>query len=148
MFIWGALRDLVPCAQFKKREKHLWKSLTFSTKSNTPPWMFFTFFKFTNGTKSRTAPHIALYHCWPGSSFHWDNMHNPKGKKNFTVAIKHQIKSYHWSFHTTGLFLYPLKTDFLMFSVGIERDHWHEWFNFQNISIVPNSSVLDALLVP
>ena len=26
-----------------------------STKSNTPPWMFFTFLKFTNDTKSRNA---------------------------------------------------------------------------------------------
>ena len=26
----GALRDLVPCAQFKKREKHPCRSLTFS----------------------------------------------------------------------------------------------------------------------
>ena len=29
--IYSALRDLVPCAQFQKREKH--------------PWVFFTFFK-------------------------------------------------------------------------------------------------------
>ena len=31
-------------------------------------------------------------------------------------------------FHTTGLFLYFLKTRglFLMFSEGIERDQWHE----------------------
>ena len=26
----GALRDLVPCALFKKREKHPWGSVTFS----------------------------------------------------------------------------------------------------------------------
>ena len=26
----GALRELVPCAQFKKREKHPWSSVTFS----------------------------------------------------------------------------------------------------------------------
>ena len=38
-----ALRDLVPFVQFKKREKHPWKSVTFSkeacnfTKSKTPP---------------------------------------------------------------------------------------------------------------
>ena len=33
-----ALRDLVPFVQFKKREKHPWRSVTFSnfTKSNTP----------------------------------------------------------------------------------------------------------------
>ena len=28
--ICGALRDLVPCTQFKKREKHPWRSVTFS----------------------------------------------------------------------------------------------------------------------
>ena len=30
--------------QFKKREKHSWRSVTFSnfTKNNTPPWVFFT----------------------------------------------------------------------------------------------------------
>ena len=28
--ICGALRDLVPCAQFKKCEKHPWRSITFS----------------------------------------------------------------------------------------------------------------------
>ena len=48
----NALRDLVPVVQFKKREKHQWMSVTFSkvaacnfTKSNIPPWVFFTFSK-------------------------------------------------------------------------------------------------------
>ena len=47
-----ALRDLVPFVQFKKREKHPWRSVTFSkiagcnfTESNNPPWVFFTIFK-------------------------------------------------------------------------------------------------------
>ena len=45
-----ALRDLVPFVQFKKREKHSGRSVTFSkacnfTKSNTLPSVFFTFFK-------------------------------------------------------------------------------------------------------
>ena len=52
----GVLRDLVPFVQFKKREKHSWRSVTFSkiagykpvTKSNTPPWVYFTFFKLNN----------------------------------------------------------------------------------------------------
>ena len=48
--ICGALRDLVPFVPFKKREKHQWRSVNFSkvagfTKINTPPWVFFTFFK-------------------------------------------------------------------------------------------------------
>ena len=54
--ICGALHDLVPFVQFKKYEKHSWMSATFSkvegfqtetcnfTKSNTLPWVFFTFF--------------------------------------------------------------------------------------------------------
>ena len=29
-FTWDALRDLVPVVHFKKREKHQWKSVTFS----------------------------------------------------------------------------------------------------------------------
>ena len=44
----AALRDLVPpFIQFKNLEKHPWRNVTFSnfTKSNTPPLVFFTFFK-------------------------------------------------------------------------------------------------------
>ena len=48
-----ALRDLVSFVQFKKREKCQWRSVTFSkvagacnfTESNTPQWVFLTFFK-------------------------------------------------------------------------------------------------------
>ena len=29
VFIWDALRNLVPFAQYKKREKHPWRSVTF-----------------------------------------------------------------------------------------------------------------------
>ena len=29
-YICGALRDLAPCAHFKKREKHPWRNVTFS----------------------------------------------------------------------------------------------------------------------
>ena len=30
IYICGALRDLVPCAQFTKHKKHPWRSVTFS----------------------------------------------------------------------------------------------------------------------
>ena len=49
-----ALRDLVPFAQFKKRENNPWGSVNFSKvagwslqlfKINTPPWVFFTLLK-------------------------------------------------------------------------------------------------------
>ena len=39
--IYGALSDLVPFVQFKKREKHPWRS----AKINTPPWVFLRFLK-------------------------------------------------------------------------------------------------------
>ena len=49
---WYPSRDLVRFAQCKKRTKYSWRSVTFSkvtvfcfSKSNTSPWVFFTFFK-------------------------------------------------------------------------------------------------------
>ena len=54
--ICDALRDLEPFVQFKNREKHPWRSATFSaeacnfTKSNTRP----RFLNCTNCTKSRS----------------------------------------------------------------------------------------------
>ena len=30
LYVWHALRDLVPFVQLKKREKHPWKSVAFS----------------------------------------------------------------------------------------------------------------------
>ena len=56
-FICHALRDLVPFVQFKTCEKQPWRSAKLLacnfTKSNTPPWVFFTFLNCTNGTKLR-----------------------------------------------------------------------------------------------
>ena len=52
--ICDALRGLVSFVQFKKREKHPWRSVDLAmlqaeacnfTKINTPSWVFFTFFK-------------------------------------------------------------------------------------------------------
>ena len=58
MQICGALRDLVASVQFKKCEKHQWRSVNFSkvvgSKINTPPWVY----KCTNATKLRNASHI------------------------------------------------------------------------------------------
>ena len=44
MLICGALLDLAPFVQFKKCEKHPWRSVTL-VKLKTPPWVFLTFFK-------------------------------------------------------------------------------------------------------
>ena len=46
------------------------------TKSNSPPWAFFTFFKFANGTKSREAPHI-----WSMFLFYGPYFVPPKNRK-------------------------------------------------------------------
>ena len=69
MIVYEAFRDLVPFVQFKKkREKHPWSDVTFSkveacnfTKSKLLHGCFHVFLTFTNGTKSRNAPHMKLY---------------------------------------------------------------------------------------
>ena len=58
------LRDLVPSVQFKKREKHPWKSVTSAynfTKTNTPPWVFSCFLNCTNATKSHNTSPMRLF---------------------------------------------------------------------------------------
>ena len=61
--ICGALRDLVPFAQFKKREVGC----------------FSRFLNCANGTKSRNAPHIcSIYILYPGSSISNFNFESPK----------------------------------------------------------------------
>ena len=59
---YGALRDLVPFVQFKKREKHQWRSVTFSRlkpatllKVTFFHGCFWRFLNRTYGTKSRNA---------------------------------------------------------------------------------------------
>ena len=56
----GALRDLVPCAQFKKREKYTRMSVTFSSKLKVTllHGCFSRFLNYANSTKSRKAPQI------------------------------------------------------------------------------------------
>ena len=64
----GALRDLVPFLQFKKREKHPWRSVNFSKAVGFKPatllkltllhGCFLSFLNCTNGTKSCNAPHV------------------------------------------------------------------------------------------
>ena len=55
--ICGALRDLLPFLQLKKREKDPWASATFS-KVTLLHECFSRFLNCTNGTKSRNAPHL------------------------------------------------------------------------------------------
>ena len=64
--ICDALRNLVPFAQFKKRERHPWRSNF--TKSNTP-WVFFTFFKLYQWYQ--IAQNIAFSECKPKSSYYF-----------------------------------------------------------------------------
>ena len=59
IYICDVLRDLVPFVQFQKREKHRWRSVTF-----TPPSVFFTFLKLY--IWYQIAQNITYF--W----FHWD----------------------------------------------------------------------------
>ena len=64
--IWDcdALRDLVPVVQFKKREKHPWRSINLPAtllKVTLLHGCFSRFLNCTNGTKSRNAAHINVY---------------------------------------------------------------------------------------
>ena len=64
--ICGAVRDLVPSAQFKKREKHAWRRVNFSKVAEPATLLkltllhghFSRFLNCTNGMKSRDAPHF------------------------------------------------------------------------------------------
>ena len=62
--IYDTLHDLVPLVQFKKREKHPRRNVTFSKAagwSNPPsPCVFFTFLNCADGTKSCNASHITI----------------------------------------------------------------------------------------
>ena len=61
----GALRDLVPFVQFKKREKNPWRSVTFSKVAGLKVTLlhgcFSCFLNCTHGTKSCNAPQIRNY---------------------------------------------------------------------------------------
>ena len=56
--ICDALRYLVPFVQFKKREKHPWRSVTFILKVTLLRGCFSRFLNCTSGIKSRNASHI------------------------------------------------------------------------------------------
>ena len=55
---YDALRDLVPFVQFKKREKHPWRSLTFRLKLTLLHGCCSRFLNCINGTKPRKASHL------------------------------------------------------------------------------------------
>ena len=71
-FICDVLRNLVPLAQFKKREKHPWRSATFISllKVRLLRGCFPRFLNFKNCTKSRNGLHILYssttsnFHCF------------------------------------------------------------------------------------
>ena len=80
--ICGALRGLVPLVQFKKREKHPWRSVTGFKRVTLMKLRllhsecFSRFLNCTNGTKSRSAPHIGFrklyflpYLSWHSNEF-------------------------------------------------------------------------------
>ena len=63
-----ALYDLVPFVQFKKREKHPWKSVTFN-KVAFFHGCFSRFLNCANGTKSRNTSHYNEPLSGQGSPF-------------------------------------------------------------------------------
>ena len=75
------MRNLVPFEWFKKREKHPWRSVTFSkvaaceacnlTKSNTPPWSFSRFLYSANSTKSNKVSQKIIWHEVSKQSHYW-----------------------------------------------------------------------------
>ena len=66
----GALRDLIPLVQFKKREKHPWRSVTYSKAAGFSLQLllkvtllhgcFSRFLNCAHNTKSRNAPQYFL----------------------------------------------------------------------------------------
>ena len=74
------MRDLVPFVQFKKREKHSLRSVAF-TKSNTPPRIFFTFFK--------------LYKC-SSTSHNASRIYYSDPNALITVIISQWIQDLNW----------------------------------------------------
>ena len=61
IFICDALRNLVTFVQFKKRTKHLWRSIN---KVTLLHGCFSSFLNCTNGTKSRKASNIISLFGW------------------------------------------------------------------------------------
>ena len=65
IIVCDAMRDLVLFVQFKKRENThggaLLLVMFYFSKSNTPPWVFFTFLNCINGSKSRAKHHIFCF---------------------------------------------------------------------------------------
>ena len=72
LFICDILCDLISFVQFKKREKHPWRSVTFSKVAGFQPATllkvtllhecFSRFLNCTNGTKSSKTSHIQNFH--------------------------------------------------------------------------------------
>ena len=81
-----ALRDLVPFVQFKKREKHTRRSVTFS--SNTPPCVFFTFFKLHKWYQ--ITQNITIYLSFLNSK--------SVDRKNYSSVVRHMLS---WTFWIT-----------------------------------------------
>ena len=79
-----ALRNLVPFVQFKKPEKHSWRSVNFSKVAGFKPatllkltllhGCFSRFLNCANVTKSHNAPHIGLTEF---EKINWLPIHDP-----------------------------------------------------------------------
>ena len=81
MDIRDALRDLVPFVKFQKRKKRPWRSVKLLVILLHRCFARFLYCK--NGTKSRKASHMLLYHI--GNLFHCFAIHSRLVKKYILV---------------------------------------------------------------
>ena len=86
------LRNLAPFAQFKKRENHPWRSVSFSkvrVKSNTPPWVFFMLF---NLNKRYQIAQNMTYHQLILPSCNWVSWIRTQNHGAISESIRIKIK--------------------------------------------------------
>ena len=115
MHICSALHDLVPFVQFKKREKHPWRSVTFSKVAGLKPATllkltllnrcFPRFLNCTNGTKSHNAPHMISFEGF----FRNKCFFMSKREKQVARYGKESEKSKRITKHKTDLFRHSMQ---------------------------------------
>ena len=98
------MRNLVPFVQLKRREKHPWRSVTFSkavdlrlkpatfTYSNTPPWVLFMFFKLYKFYENVQRITMTFIITQPGPSFHevWNTTEQCTSTVQWNIQISLQ----------------------------------------------------------
>ena len=74
MIICGALRDLVPFAQFKKREKHRWRSVILVTCRLKPATLLKLTLLYRCSSRFLNCTMHHMYYRWtPSKTFQWEH---------------------------------------------------------------------------